>query len=112
MNKEYYLQEHEIPRYLPRFNGLDNIHFNTTRIDGPQRPFRCAISEREPGKSTALWLKFYKENYVNNTTIIVLRRLQKDVSAIYIDDIGKLLNKFTMVPVLLDYNKGSAKDGI
>ena len=112
MNSEYYLQEHEIPRYLPRFKGLDNIHFNTTRIDGPQRPFRCAISEREPGKSTALWLKFYKENYVNNTTVIVLRRLQKDVSAIYIDDIGKLLNKFTVVPVLLDYNKGSAKDGI
>jgi hypothetical protein len=112
MDIQYYLQNHDVPRYQPRFVGLDNIHFNTTKIDGPQRPFRCAISEREPGKSTALWLKFYKENYVNNTTIIVLRRLQKDVSAIYIDDIGKLLNKFTMVPVLLDYNKGSAKDGI
>jgi hypothetical protein len=54
MDIQYYLQNHDVPRYQPRFVGLDNIHFNTTKIDGPQRPFRCAISEREPGKSTAL----------------------------------------------------------
>lgn len=54
MGTERYLQERDCPRWEPSFKGLDDIHFNTTKIDGPQKPFRCAISEREPGKSTAI----------------------------------------------------------
>ena len=52
IHKRYLLSEHELPRLKPCFKGLDNIHYNTTKIDGPQKPFRLAVSEREAGKST------------------------------------------------------------
>ena len=52
IHKRYLLSNHETPRLKPHFKGLDDIHFNTTKIDGPQKPFRLAVSEREAGKST------------------------------------------------------------
>lgn len=52
IHKRYLLSNHETPRLKPHFQGLDDIHFNTTKIDGPQKPFRLAVSEREAGKST------------------------------------------------------------
>jgi hypothetical protein len=39
---------------------LDNLHYSFTKIDGYNKPFNFIISEREAGKSTALWLKIYR----------------------------------------------------
>lgn len=52
IHRRYLLSNHDVPRLRPKFQNLDNIHFNTSKIDGPQKPFRLAVSEREAGKST------------------------------------------------------------
>lgn len=111
IHKKYLLSNHDIPRLKPCFVGLDNIHYNTTKIDGPQKPYRFAISEREAGKSTR-WLQLYSYNYMYECTILVLRRQISDVTDTYIKDIENLLNIFSQVPIGLEYTKGDNKHGI
>ena len=111
VHKKYLLSNHEVPRFRPHFKGLDNIHYNTTKIDGPQKPFRLAVSEREAGKSTR-WLQFYQYNYMSEETILVLRRQIADVTETYVHDIENIINKFSLVPVRLDFKKGDVKTGI
>ena len=111
IHKRYLLSNHEVPRIRPKHKDLDNIHYNTTKIDGPQKPFRCAISEREAGKSTR-WLQFYDYNYMNDRTILVLRRQIADVTETYVNDIENIINKFSYVPVKLIFKKGDLTNGI
>lgn len=111
IHTKYLLTDHDAPRLRPKHKGLDNIHYNTTKIDGPQKPFRCAISEREAGKSTR-WLQFYDYNYMNDRTILVLRRQIADVTETYVNDIENILNKFSYVPVKLIFKKGDLTNGI
>lgn len=111
IHKKYLLSEHSVPRLKPCFKGLDNIHYNTTKIDGPQKPFRLAVSEREAGKSTR-WLQFYSYNYMYESTILVLRRQIADVTETYVNDVENIINKFSQVPVKLDFKKGDVKNGI
>lgn len=111
IHKRYLLSNHEVPRIRPKHKDLDNLHYNTTKIDGPQKPFRCAVSEREAGKSTR-WLQFYDYNYMNDRTILVLRRQIADVTETYINDIENILNKFSYVPVKLIFKKGDLSNGI
>ena len=108
---KYLLSEHKAPRIRPKHKGLDNIHYNTTKIDGPQKPFRCAISEREAGKSTR-WLQLYDYNYMNDRTILVLRRQIADVTETYVNDVENIINKFSYVPVKLIFKKGDLTNGI
>lgn len=111
IHKKYLLNNHDIPRLKPYFQGLDNIHFTTTKIDGPQKPFRLAVSEREAGKSTR-WLQLYSYNYRWGFTTLVLRRQIADVTETYVNDIENIINKFSLVPVKLDFKKGDIKNGI
>lgn len=111
IHKKYLLSDHPLPRLKPHFIGLDNIHYNTTKLDGPQKPFRLVVSEREAGKSTR-WLQFYTYNYMYGSTILVLRRQIADVSEVYVNDIENIINKFSTVPVRLDFKKGDIKNGI
>lgn len=111
IHTRYLLTDHDAPRLRPKHKGLDNIHYNTTKIDGPQKPFRCAISEREAGKSTR-WLQFYDYNYMNDRTILVLRRQIADVTETYVNDIENIINKFSYVPVKLIFKKGDLTNGI
>ena len=111
IHKRYLLSEHEAPRIRPKHKDLDNLHYNTTKIDGPQKPFRFAVSEREAGKSTR-WLQFYDYNYMNNSTVLVLRRQIADCTETYVQDIEKIINKFSYVPVRLLYKKGDITSGI
>lgn len=111
IHTRYLLTDHDAPRIRPKHKGLDNIHYNTTKIDGPQKPFRCAISEREAGKSTR-WLQFYDYNYMNDRTILVLRRQIADVTETYVNDIENIINKFSYVPVKLIFKKGDLTNGI
>lgn len=111
IHRRYLLSNHDVPRLRPKFKNLDNIHFNTSKIDGPQKPYRVAISEREAGKSTR-WLQFYAYNYMTEQTMVVLRRQIADVTETYITDIENLINKFSLVPVRLDFKSSDIKHGI
>ena len=91
---------------------LDNLHYSFTKIDGYNKPFNFIISEREAGKSTALWLKIYRMWRDKGKPSIVLRRLIADVTETYISDIQEVLNKFLDTPIKLEFKKGDLKTGI
>lgn len=91
----------------------DNIHYNTRKIDGYNLPFNFVISEREAGKSTAIWLdKSYKAFKENGETTLVVRRKVVHITKSYIDDIAKIINKFTDDNVVFSYASSSIDDGI
>ena len=91
----------------------DNIHFNCRTIDGYNLPFNFIISEREAGKSTAIWLdKAYKCFKENGQTTLVIRRKITHITKSYIDDIQQIINKFTDDNVVFEYAITSLKDGI
>ena len=91
----------------------DKIHFNTRTIDGYNLPFNFIISEREAGKSTAIWLdKAYKCFKENGQTTLVIRRKITHITKSYIDDIQQIINKFTDDNVKFEYAITSLKDGI
>ena len=91
----------------------DNLHYTTRKIDGYNLPFNFVISEREAGKSTAIWLdKCYKAFKENNETTLVIRRKVVHITKSYIEDISKIINKFTDDHVKFSYSASSIKDGI
>lgn len=90
----------------------DNIHFNTRKIDGYNLPFNFIISEREAGKSTAVWLKAYKEFVDNGSTTLVIRRKVVHITKAYIDDIAQIINKFTDDNIKFQYSQATLKEGI
>ena len=91
----------------------DNLHYTTRTIDGYNLPFNFIISEREAGKSTAFWLdKAYKSFKENKQTTIVVRRKVVHITKSYIDDICKIINKFTDDNVTFEYSASAIKDGI
>lgn len=91
----------------------DNLHFNCREIDGYNLPFNFIISEREAGKSTAIWLdKAYKYWKQDRSTTLVIRRKIVHITKSYIDDIAEIINKFTDDKVVFEYSQSSFKDGI
>lgn len=91
----------------------DNIHFTCRTIDGYNLPFNFIISEREAGKSTAIWLdKAYKSFKENGKTSLVIRRKITHITKSYIDDIEQIINKFTDDNVKFEYAITSLKEGI
>ena len=91
----------------------DNLHYNTRKIDGYNVPFNFIISEREAGKSTYIWLnKCYKAWKEKGETTLVVRRKVVHITSTYIDDISKIINKFTDDNVKFKYTSSSLKDGI
>ncbi len=91
----------------------DNIHYTTRRIDGYDMPFNFIISEREAGKSTAIWLdKAYKSFKENKYTTLVIRRKVVHITKSYLDDIAKIINKFTEDKVTFQYALSTIKEGI
>ena len=49
---------------------------------------------------------------MNNRTVLVLRRQIADCTETYVQDIEKIINKFSYVPVRLIYKKGDITSGI
>ena len=91
----------------------DNIHFTFRTVDGYNLPFNAVISEREPGKSTAMVMdKLYKAWKENGETSILVRRRVVHITEAYINDLAEIINKFTDDNVVLQFSKGSLKDGI
>lgn len=90
----------------------DNLHFNWRKVDGYNRTWNFAISEREAGKSVSTWLKIWSNFHYKNSPTIVLRRRIADLTEQYISDTESLLNKFLDNKVQLLYMKGDIKSGI
>lgn len=91
----------------------DNIHYNSRKIDGYNLPYNFIISEREAGKSTFIWLnKVYKLFKEKGKSSIVIRRKIVHITNSYIEDISKIINKFTDDNIKFNYSKGSIKDGL
>ena len=91
----------------------DNLHYNTRKIDGYNVPFNFIISEREAGKSTYIWLnKCYKAWKEKGETTLVIRRKVVHITNSYINDISKIINKFTDDNVHFKFASSSIKDGI
>ena len=91
----------------------DNIHFNCRKIDGYNLPFNFIISEREAGKSTAIWLdKAYKAFCDGEHTTLVIRRKITHITKAYIDDIAQIINKFTDDRIVFEYTQSSLKEGL
>lgn len=91
----------------------DNLHFNFRTIDGYNVPFNLVISEREAGKSTAVWNdKAYKAFKEEGRPSMVIRRLINDITDTYINDIQEVINKFQENPILFEFRKGAIKEGI
>lgn len=91
----------------------DNIHFTCRKIDGYNLPFNFIISEREAGKSTAIWLdKAYKSFCEGEHTTLVIRRKITHITKAYIDDIAQIINKFTDDKIVFEYAQSTLKEGL
>ena len=91
----------------------DNLHYNFRTIDGYNLDFNFTISEREPGKSTAAILdKVYKEWKENRYQCVIFKRQVNHITDSYIEDIGKIINKFTDDHVVLQYKQSELQQGI
>lgn len=91
----------------------DNLHIDFREIDGYNKPFNFVISARESGKTTYTILKkIYKKWKEEGRTSLILRRRVVHITAKYIDDFAKIINKFTDDNVVLNYQKGALKEGI
>lgn len=95
---------------------LDDIHWKPYRIDGAQKAFNFIVSAREDGKSTTTHiLKCSKMFDSFQAPSILLRRNVNDISPVYIESVGKILNKFRpsgKKEISLLFNKQDAKDGM
>lgn len=91
---------------------LDNIHFSLNTILGYNLPFNFIISEREAGKSTAVWNWLYNNFETKGLTAVVVRRKVVHITKSYIDDISRVINKFRDKKVSFTYSLSTLKDGI
>lgn len=92
----------------------DHLHFTLRRVDSYNFPWNYIISEREAGKSTAIWNKVYKEFKTKNRTAIIIRRRINDITDIYINDIAESINTFLPEDkqIKFIFKKGSIKEGV
>lgn len=91
----------------------DNIHMSWRPIDGFNKPINIFISAREPGKTdTTWWEKIYSGWIEDGKPWGYLVRQVVEITEAMIQDIEDTINKWSIDPVELHYNKGAFKDGI
>lgn len=90
---------------------LDNLHYNTSKIDGTQKKVRFGISAREDGKSTTLAMKSYNAFVKDYGTTILFKRFITDVTELYLDSLFKPFEKFKK-PIPYYFRKGDIKNGV
>lgn len=90
----------------------DNLHFSWSKNLSYHKQWNIVIGQRESGKSVDSWLLIWKKWHYNNQPSIILRRRPVDITAIYIEDLQNLLNKFLEKPIQLVFIKSQMDDGI
>jgi hypothetical protein len=99
------------PLYNKCMETLDNIHWNSSRIDGCQKAMNCVISERGDGKSTAIIRKAVDQGFFQKgQPSILIRRDYNDINEAYINSLEGMINKFSKEKVKFKYKKGNLKD--
>ena len=83
-------------------------------IDGFNKSINIFISPREPGKTdTTWWEKIYSNWYDSKKPWVYLVRQVVEITDALISDIeNTIINKWSIEPVELQYNKGDCKSGI
>lgn len=92
----------------------DDLHWDFREIDGYDCPFNAIISEREAGKSTAMWRKG-RNLFEKGATFLVTRQQKVSINEIYINDACGIINKFIDDPAKryrFLYSKKGVKDGL
>ena len=92
----------------------DNLHWDFREIDGYDKDFNFILSEREAGKSTALWRKA-RILHEKGANFILTRQQKVSITDIYLDDCSKVINKFIDDPdkrYRFLFSKGSLEKGI
>lgn len=99
---------------LPLVMEYDNLHWDFREIDGYNRPFNSVISEREAGKTTALWHKG-RLLFEKGATFILTRQQKVSITDVYLHDCENVINKFIDDPekrFRFLFNKGALDSGI
>lgn len=82
-------------------------------LDGFNKAFLIYFSPREPGKTdTTWWSKIFINWLKDGKPWAYLVRQVVEITEAMILDIENILNKWSLEPIELQYNKGSFKDGI
>lgn len=90
----------------------DDLHFTFREIDGHNKPFNFVISEREPGKTTALLLdKCYKPFKEKGLATLYLVRTAVELTSELIESWRSIIQKFTDEVVEFEYIRTSLKTG-
>lgn len=92
----------------------DNLHWDFREIDGYDLDFNFILSEREAGKSTALWRRG-KSIFDKGNTFLLTRQQKVSISETYLMDCAGIVNKFIAEPkdrLNFWFNKGSIEKGI
>lgn len=92
----------------------DDLHWDFREIDGYDADFNFILSEREAGKSTALWRKG-KIIFDRGNTFLLTRQQKVSISETYLYDCSGVINKFIDKPekrIRFYFNKGSLEKGI
>ena len=97
-----------------KISKKDNIHLSTSKGDSYNVLDNFYITSRGMGKSAIFWGKLYNYWKSLGRSGIVLRTIQADITASYLDDIETMLNKFRCTEdyVKITYKRGSIKDGV
>ena len=90
----------------------DKIYFNWRRLDGYPQPFKFAGGPREPGKTTASWIKIWRKYKDNKKPWIYFVRQSVEITEALIESIRANICKFFDDVPEFNYVKGNFKDGI
>ena len=89
----------------------DDIHYNFRRLDAVEKQWRCVVSAREAGKTTAATIKKIWARFREGGTTLIVRRQVADITEAYILSFQFILNKFVDNDIELTYNKGEIRTG-
>ena len=92
----------------------DNLHWDFREIDGYNADFNLVVSEREAGKTTAIWRK-NKLTFDRGATFLLTRQRKVSISDIYLNDCAGVINKFIADPkkrVRFHFAKSQIEKGI
>ena len=92
----------------------DNLHWDFREIDGYDKDINFILSEREAGKTTAMWRKG-KAIFEHKATFLITCQQKVSITEIRIRDWERVLNKFINDPekrYRFEFRTGSLKSGI
>lgn len=95
----------------PKPKPMDDIHYNFRRLDSVEKQWRCVVSAREAGKTTAATIKKIWARFREGGTTLIVRRQVADITEAYILSFQFILNKFVDNDIELTYNKGEIRTG-